>query len=180
MNREQAAENFELIARMLEEILCLKLLRTPPAGAASEVAQTMTEMAGSFALDALLAKRPGDFAQLSAQFAGWAPLHYALSNAATCLAAADLDVMREYTALVEDAGTRHRIFSAIAVEFECTHLMLERVYGGSLAARRPNIHASLEKRAAPLRVLHREQIALLREWRGLRACAAGRRRRRPS
>jgi DNA polymerase-3 subunit delta' len=53
-SREQAAENFELIARVLEEILCLKLLRTPPAAAAPEVAETMTKMAESFALDTLL------------------------------------------------------------------------------------------------------------------------------
>ena len=58
-NREQAAENFELIARLLEEILCLKLLRTPPAAAAPEVAETMTKMAESFALDALLTSLKG-------------------------------------------------------------------------------------------------------------------------
>lgn len=53
-NRDQASENFELIARMLEEILCLKLLRTPPAAAAPEVAQTMAKIAAGFELDALL------------------------------------------------------------------------------------------------------------------------------
>jgi DNA polymerase III subunit delta' len=58
-SRDQAAENFELIARVLEEILCLKLLRTPPAAAAPEVAETMTRMAENFALDALLAGLKG-------------------------------------------------------------------------------------------------------------------------
>ncbi len=58
-NREQAAENFELIARVLEEILCLKLLRTAPAAAAPEVAEAMAQMAGSFALDALLKSLEG-------------------------------------------------------------------------------------------------------------------------
>jgi DNA polymerase-3 subunit delta' len=58
-SREQAAENFELIARVLEEILFLKLLRTPPAAAAPEVAETMTRMAESFALDALLVSLKG-------------------------------------------------------------------------------------------------------------------------
>jgi DNA polymerase-3 subunit delta' len=57
--REQAAENFELIARLLEEILCLKLLRTPPAGAVPEVAQAMVKMADSFELDALLSSLGG-------------------------------------------------------------------------------------------------------------------------
>ena len=121
------------------------------------------------ALEALLADRPREFAQLSRHLYNWAPLHYALSNAATCLAAADVDLMREYASLVEDDGVRDRICGAIATEFACTHRMLERIYGGPLAERRPNIHASLQMRTAPLRVLHREQIALLREWRGLRA-----------
>jgi DNA polymerase-3 subunit delta' len=58
-SREQAAENFELIARVLEEILCLKLLRTPPAAAAPEVAATMTKVAEGFALDALLVSLKG-------------------------------------------------------------------------------------------------------------------------
>ena len=53
-NREQAAENFELIARVLEEILCLKLLRTRPAAASPEVAETMEQMAENFGLDMLL------------------------------------------------------------------------------------------------------------------------------
>ena len=57
--REQAAENFELIARVLEEILCLKLMRTAPSAAAPEVAAMMAEMAASFTLDALLASLEG-------------------------------------------------------------------------------------------------------------------------
>ena len=121
------------------------------------------------ALEALLADRPREFAELSQHLYTWAPLHYVLSNAATCLAAADVDLMREYAALVEDERVRHRVFGAIAAEFDCTHRMLERIYGGPLAERRPNIHASLQMRTPALRVLHREQIALLREWRGLRA-----------
>jgi DNA polymerase-3 subunit delta' len=58
-SREQAAENFELIARVLEEILCLKLLRTPPAAAAPEVAQAMAKMADGFELDVLLSSLKG-------------------------------------------------------------------------------------------------------------------------
>ena len=57
-SREQASENFELIARVLEEILCFKLMRTPPA-AALEVAEMMTKMAENFGLDALLASLKG-------------------------------------------------------------------------------------------------------------------------
>lgn len=47
--------------------------------------------------------------------------------------------------------------------------MLERLYDGPLAERRPNIFSMIEARNPGLRLLHRQQIALLREWRGLRA-----------
>ena len=50
--------------------------------------------------------------------------------------------------------------------------MLERIYGGTLAERRPNIHGTVQMRRAPLRVLHRQQIALLREWRAARTAWA--------
>ena len=58
------------------------------------------------ALEALQAERPDEFAGLSQHLYTWAPLHYALSNAATCIAAADLDVMRAYACLVEDEACR--------------------------------------------------------------------------
>ena len=117
------------------------------------------------ALEALQAERPDEFAGLSQHLYTWAPLHYALSNAATCIAAADLDVMRAYACLVEDEAGRADVFELIAREFERTSLMLERIYRGTLAARRPNIHATVQMRRAPLRVLHDQQIALLRDWR---------------
>lgn len=56
----------------------------------------------------------------------------------------------------------------IAAEFERTRQMLERVYGGTLAERRPNIHGMLQMRREALRTLHRQQIVLLRRWRELR------------
>jgi phosphoenolpyruvate carboxylase len=117
------------------------------------------------ALEALQAERPREFDQLSSHLYTWAPLHYALSNAATCIAAADVDVMRAYAALVEDDACRAGIFAQIEEEFDRTSLMLERVYRGTLAERRPNIHGTVQMRKEPLRVLHHQQIALLREWR---------------
>ncbi len=124
------------------------------------------------ALNALASALPEAFAEVSRELQSWAPLHYALGNAATSLVAADLDVMREYAALVGDPTIRASLFAAVAAEFDLTHRMLERVYGGPLAERRPGIRDSLEMRTAPLRVLHREQIALLREWRRRRADGA--------
>jgi phosphoenolpyruvate carboxylase len=120
------------------------------------------------ALEALQLQRPEEFAQLSLHLYTWAPLHYVLSNAATCIAAADLDVMRAYAALVDDDSCREGLLKLIVDELNRTSLMLERIYRGPLAERRPNIQATVQMRQEPLRVLHRQQIALLREWRAAR------------
>ncbi len=58
-NREQAAENFELICRLLEEILCLKLLHVGPAATAPEIAQAMAKVAEDFELVAVLSGLEG-------------------------------------------------------------------------------------------------------------------------
>jgi phosphoenolpyruvate carboxylase len=70
--------------------------------------------------------------------------------------------------LVEDAAVREQFLAQIIEELERTTRMLEQIYGGRLADRRPNIDASLRVRRQPLKVLHRQQIALLRDWRGMR------------
>jgi phosphoenolpyruvate carboxylase len=77
-------------------------------------------------------------------------------------------MMTAYAALVDDAGIRESVLGRIVEEFERTSRMLELIYGGPLAERRLNIQASLDKRREPLRVLHRRQIALLRDWRRAR------------
>jgi phosphoenolpyruvate carboxylase len=54
-------------------------------------------------------------------------------------------------------------------EWELSHRMLERLRGAPLAGRRPRMLKTLELRAQALRVLHRQQIALLKEWRAKHA-----------
>jgi phosphoenolpyruvate carboxylase len=124
------------------------------------------------ALEALYAQRPEQFASIQHYLYIWPPLHYVLSNAATSIAAADMEIMWNYAMLVEDSDLRERIFSKITAEFARTRQMLEQVYGGTLAERRPNIHGMLQMRGEALRVLHRQQIALLRQWRGVRRQSA--------
>jgi len=121
------------------------------------------------ALAQLQHDHPPQFASLLPNLYGFAPLHYVLSNVATSVAAADIEVMREYATLVDDDDVRVRCMRAIGEEFERTERVLEQIYGGPLAERRINIHVSLERRRAPLRRLHREQVGLLREWRRRRA-----------
>ncbi|MGN6547246.1 MAG: phosphoenolpyruvate carboxylase [Aureliella sp.] len=114
---------------------------------------------------------PKVFASLPGQLATWAPLHYLISNAATSIASVDMEVVHEYAALVSDAVLRTKFLKAIEAEFELTGRMLEHVYGGSLATQRPNVTRTIQLRTAGLRVLHAQQIRLLRRWRA--ACHTG-------
>jgi phosphoenolpyruvate carboxylase len=57
--------------------------------------------------------------------------------------------------------------AAVVEEFEQTRRMLEQICG-PLDEHRPNVCGSLERRREPLRVLHRQQISLLRNWRHFR------------
>jgi phosphoenolpyruvate carboxylase len=49
--------------------------------------------------------------------------------------------------------------------------MLAAIYGGPLAAVRPEVQAGIDRRNAALAPLHEAQIALLRDWRAARDAA---------
>lgn len=105
------------------------------------------------------------FEQIREQNLIWPPLHYINSNAATSIATADVEIMEAYADLVVEAETRTRLMDQIRAEFELTQQMLELIYDGPLAERRPNIHEMLALRQPALRVLHHQQIELLHRWR---------------
>ena len=116
-------------------------------------------------LAALEAEDPDAAAALVASVFEWPPLHYIVSNSATSFASADPLVMAEYAELVVDDAVRQSILGQIQTEYSATAAVFERIYEGPLAARRPNVEASLAPRRAGLSVLHRHQIDLLRAWR---------------
>lgn len=118
------------------------------------------------ALEWLLETDAGRFAEMGEANFVWAPLHYIISNAATSVATADPDIMREYAALVTDEAIRERFMTRIDAEYGRTRAMLEKIYDGPLSERRPNVHQTLTLRQEGLRTLHQQQIALLRQWRG--------------
>jgi phosphoenolpyruvate carboxylase len=120
------------------------------------------------ALAALQAEDPAAFATVKAQHIAWSPLHYVMSNAATSIAMADPASMAAYAALVEESDLRTEILGMIVEEYHRTQALLEELYGGPLAEQRPNVHRSLLLRRPGLESLHRQQIELLRRWRGLR------------
>jgi phosphoenolpyruvate carboxylase len=101
----------------------------------------------------------------------WPPLHYMVSNIATSVATANPEIMRAYASLVGDRGLGERVLGDILAELQRTRQVLEIIYGGSLAEKRPNVHRTLSMREEGLRILHEQQIELLRRWRAARGSA---------
>jgi phosphoenolpyruvate carboxylase len=118
------------------------------------------------ALELLKTEDPAGFAKFKAALPHSTFLSYVLTNVETNLASANLDLMRDYAELVEDEALRERLLGRICGEFERTRQLLSELFDGEMRQRRPRMAKTLEIREAPLRVLHQQQIALLRDWRG--------------
>ena len=110
-----------------------------------------------------------EFATLCEHFRSWPFLRYVLTNIESSIASSDEELMREYAGLVEDPVLRERLWSQIIGEWELTRKMLEKLRGAPMSERRPRMIKTLELRSEALRVLHRQEIHLLRQWRGFRA-----------
>ncbi|MEY4568417.1 MAG: Phosphoenolpyruvate carboxylase, partial [Planctomycetota bacterium] len=117
------------------------------------------------ALSQLQRTDPDKFSEIISTMTTWAPVHYLISNVATSIAATDKEIMHSYAAMVDDAALRQRCMGLIESELELTREMVEKIYGGPLAERRPNIQRMMNLRNNGLRVLHQQQIDLLRMWR---------------
>jgi len=117
------------------------------------------------ALRQLADNQPDQFEAIRQSMTKWSALHYLLSNVATSVAMTDEEIMRKYAAMVEDESLQKRILSQIESELELTREMIEQLYGGPLAERRPNIQRMMSLRTAGLRILHEQQIRLLSAWR---------------
>lgn len=117
------------------------------------------------ALERLKKEQPDIYAKLPEQLGQWAPLRYLISNVATSVAAVDGDVIRDYSALVEDKALRELFLDRIVQEWDLAKVHVEHVYGGCLDAKRPNVRRMIQLRSQGLRILHNQQIGLLRRWR---------------
>ena len=118
------------------------------------------------ALEALKTHDPAGFAKLKQALPQSTFLSYVLTNVETNLASANLDLMRDYADLVENPALREKFFGEIRSEFERTRTLLAELFAGEMRERRPRMAKTLEIREAPLKILHQQQIALLRVWRG--------------
>jgi phosphoenolpyruvate carboxylase len=117
------------------------------------------------ALEWLKDEDPDAFDSVKQQNFIWSPLHYILSNVATSLATANGPIMRQYADLVSDDDLRAEVMTPIEEEFDRTRRMLEDIYSGPLAEKRPNVQQFLDFRQDALERLHHQQIDLLQQWR---------------
>lgn len=124
--------------------------------------------AGS-ALEKLRTEDPAAFESLQEQLRGSPFLRYVFTNIESSLVSANEDLMRLYAGLVPDAMVREAFLGSILAEFTRTRELLEHLFQGTFAERRPRLAYTLHIREEPLRVLHHQQVSLLREW---RACVA--------
>jgi len=120
-------------------------------------------------LEKLLKKEPKKFAELRNQTETNSFLRYVLMNVETNLASADLKIMRQYAALVPDEALRKRFMDQILGEFKRTQKMMEKLFGKAVEVRRPRMFKTLKLREEALRLLHLQQLQLLKKWRALRA-----------
>jgi len=79
----------------------------------------------------------------------------------------DLDIARDYSSLVEDAAVRETIFAMIEDELALTREMVLKVSGDEdIAARFSRHREALEERLPTINEVNREQVELLRRFRG--------------
>jgi phosphoenolpyruvate carboxylase len=105
------------------------------------------------------------FGKLSGQLRHNAFLRYVITNIDSSLASANEEIMRSYAGLVPDAALRERFLNTLLDEWALTREALAGLFTRSFAQRRPRMARTLAIREEPLRVLHAQQISLLRLWR---------------
>jgi len=109
-----------------------------------------------------------ELAEIRGRIRTWPFLYYFLTNIESSIASTDPDLMRAYAGLVEDPSIRARFLKIIFDEWNLTREMLEKLRGAPMADRRPRMLKTLGLRAEALRVLHLQEIHLLKKWRGLK------------
>ena len=105
------------------------------------------------------------FSRLADQTRQVAFLRYVVTNIDSSLASANEDLMRAYASLVADESLRSRFLGLILDEMNRTREGLSQLFRRSFAERRPRMARTLAIREEPLKVLHLQQISLLRQWR---------------
>ena len=116
-------------------------------------------------LESLKNDQPELFAKLPDLVARSSFLRYVFYNAESSLASSDPQWMRAYAGLVENADLRALMLDKIMHERDLAEKHFNTMFQGNLQDRRPRFWKTLQVREDALRLLHSQQIRLLREFR---------------
>ncbi|RPI19805.1 MAG: phosphoenolpyruvate carboxylase, partial [Acidobacteriales bacterium] len=117
------------------------------------------------ALDWLRNEHPSGWGALREQVSTWPYLTYLLHNVEASLMMADAGLMQSYASLVTDQELRQRVMDDILREYRHAQTLIDELFGGPAAARRPRLAQAIRLRECALKPLHAEQVRLLAEWR---------------
>ena len=92
-------------------------------------------------------------------------MRYVFYNAESSLASSDPQWMRAYAGLVENPDLRGLMLDKIMHERDLAEKHFNTLFQGNLQDRRPRFWKTLQVREDALRLLHSQQIRLLREFR---------------
>jgi len=121
------------------------------------------------ALNAIKQDSPTDYQALKDGLKGSKFLQYALTSVETNLASANRELMIAYGDLCTDEVLKERFMKIILDEFDLTKELLSDIFNGEFDERRPRMSKTLDIREEPLKVLHHQQVELIKEWRALKA-----------
>lgn len=116
-------------------------------------------------LENLKTQMPQLYAELPSLLASSSFLRYVFYNAESSLTSSDPQWMRAYAGLVGDIDLRNLILGKIMHEHGLAVEHFKSLFQGSLQDRRPRFWKTLQAREDALRLLHGQQILLLREFR---------------
>jgi phosphoenolpyruvate carboxylase len=117
------------------------------------------------ALSELERLHPALFVRLCEQLNQVDLLNYVLHNVETTVASASEEIMLAYADLVDDRAVRSTHMELILSELRLTRKNLMKVFGESIEHRRPGVMKTISLREPSLKLLHKMQIQLLKEWR---------------
>jgi phosphoenolpyruvate carboxylase len=92
-------------------------------------------------------------------------LRYVFTNIESSLASANPGTMKQYSALCPDDALRDKILGQILAEYDKTRRLVHDLFGKEFDTRRPRMEKTLAVREVPLKVLHHQQVELLKRWR---------------
>lgn len=117
------------------------------------------------ALEAIRSEQPEKYQELTETIGKSTFARYVFTGVETNLFSANLELMRAYAGLVKEEDVRVRFMDLIESEHTLLRERLADLFPRSIEERRPRYAKTLAIREEPLRVLHQQQVELLREWR---------------